>query len=162
MDLKETIKQQGTQASALLPELQEYVDSKVEELRGGVVKLSAKGFLSTADSAEIVELKGYQNILAICDKLEKGEIQEDEISATLKLVIDGGIYKANKISVVLESSGARTFKAWFLGLDLKVTRSAGELYISNYTFAVAHIKSTTVKFTTFDGQEHSIKGEFID
>ena len=35
MNLKETIKQQGTQASALLPELQDYVDSKVEELRGG-------------------------------------------------------------------------------------------------------------------------------
>lgn len=35
MDLKETIKQQGNQAGALLPELQEYVDSKVEELKGG-------------------------------------------------------------------------------------------------------------------------------
>ena len=128
-----------------------------------MVKLSAKGFLSAADSAEIVELKGYQNILAIWDKLEKGEIQEDEISATLKLVIDGGIYKANQISVVLESSGARTFTARFLSMELRVGgANAGELYISNYTFAVAHIKSTTVKFTTFDGQEHSIKGAFID
>ena len=35
MDLKETIKQQGTQASVLLPELQDYVDSKVEELKRG-------------------------------------------------------------------------------------------------------------------------------
>ena len=164
MDLKETIKQQGTQASVLLPEIQEYVDSKVEELRGGgVVKLSAKGFSGSVDSAEIIELKGYQNILAIWDKLEKGEIQEAEINATLNLVIDGGTYKAHKIIANVNPSGERNFDAYFLGMDFRKKKiKIGELYISNYSYPVATINSTTIKFTTIDGQTYNISGAFTD
>lgn len=97
MDLKETIKQQGTQASALLPELQEYVDSKVEELRGGgeyIVELSFKTFSGNYEDTKVTELKGRQNILAMWDKLEKGEIQSDKIKVVLRDTKRGYTYPA--------------------------------------------------------------------
>lgn len=111
-----------------------------------------------------MELKGYQNILAIWDKFEKGEIRQEEISATLEIEVGNtGIYKAHKIEVRLASDGAKHFNAYFFSMDLSIGgKKIGELRISNYTFSVAHINSTTLKFATLDGEEFNVTGEFTD
>lgn len=135
---------------------------RLKNLGGGVVKLSINKLSNSNETATVEGLKGYQNILAIWDKLKKGEIRKDEISAVLEY--NDYIYHYTSMNVYVSPDGERRFQVYFTG-EFFVTGagfSNGIFVIMKYERKNIGIDSTECGLITFDGQKQDFTAVFTD